>query len=268
MIKNIIYLFCFLISTEIFSQNDSIVNYIDKNGKKISNFYESKFIEFITKQSDSLWMTKIYKRDEKISSYWFSKTTKNNIKIGQFVSFDSNDSISEIKFYNENGLKHGKITTWYINRNKNFEGRYVNGTKEGAWSYYHYNGKLATKNIYKNDSIVKSFYFNDGGLQIDKYENLKKNPYFRGGENSFKNKLENIFLKYVNNIPSGKIEISLVIGIDGSINYIDFYPKFQNNIEQEIIKSISKIKGWKPGINNGRIVPVTYTNEFTIRKND
>ena len=98
------------------------------------------------------------------------------------VTFDLNDSISSIKYFNNQGLENGKFSSWFDNRNKNSEGRYVNGKKEGLWRRYYYTGELSSKAMFKNDSLINERFYTKDGAVKEKDENCcRKNPEFKGG---------------------------------------------------------------------------------------
>ena len=54
----------------------------------------------------------------------------------------------------ENRVFNGKWTGWQENGVKSYEGNYLNGKKEGDWNWYDSAGKLASKQIFKNDELL------------------------------------------------------------------------------------------------------------------
>jgi protein TonB len=65
--------------------------------------------------------------------------------------------------------------------------------------------------------------------------------------NDFKNKIE------------GKVNIAFVVDRDGSLTQIKILKGVSPDIDAEAIRLIKNSPKWKPGIQNGRAVPVSYS---------
>lgn len=258
MIKELIYISLLFTSLGMFSQKDSIFNYLDKKGKITTDFSEAKYFETIVRQNDTLWMTKQYRESGKLKSYWFSNSSDNSKKIGQFVAYKKNDSVEGFQFYNKYGVLQGKAMRWFDNGNKNFEGNYINGKKEGAWLYYHYNGILATKAFFKNDSIMKAYYFDETGNKINTPKITSRKSFFDNGKRSFQEEVKRIF-NNVNYQINGKFEISFIVNVDGTIHDVEFSVKIPSDLKRNLIKSFENLKGWNPPIHKGRFAPISIT---------
>lgn len=244
----------FFICFQLYSQNDLTTNFINQKGQKTTIFSEAKLFENISRVNDSLWLIKRFRKNGKLHSYWHSKTRDSKNKIGQSVLFDNKDSISAISFYNTKGLKHGKSTSWFFNRNKNSEGRYVNGEREGIWNHYHYNGKLAARQYFKNDSLLKIVFFDDLGKKKEGiYSYTDKKAVFKGGINKFHQQLSKLSKRIKTNI-KGEITVDFMVDVHGNIEVIEIYETIPISaaLKKEITLFFESIKGWKPAENMGR----------------
>ena len=266
--KKVILLFVILIKTSSFSQNKPSIDYFDNKGKKTS-YKKSFYLEETTKIGESLWEIKRYRKNGKLFNTRFS-TTKNKKKlIGQTVNYGFNDSIVSVTFFNKQGEKHGRALAWFEDsRSKSVEGIFKENKKEGIWKYYHSNGKLAARKIFKNDSVVRGVYFDELGSEIS--HNLKlcdKKAIFKKGKQKFANQLQYIGDK-LPSLQGKRIRVNFKVDVNGNIKHVntdELLPTKETNI---IVEYFEKIKGWSPAIVNHRRVD-TYKNitlKFNKRK--
>lgn len=255
-IKYTLSIFLLLATLNLYAQNDTIINYLDYRGSKTNDISELFYLETITKNGDSLWITKRFNVKGKLFAYWYTKTSDYNNKIGQSITLDSNDSISSLEFYNQKSLKHGQSKGWFNNRKLNWEGRYVDGKREGAWQYYHYNGKLALKGFFKNDSLIRAYHFDENGVKINKPETFERNAFFDKGMREFQKNIKKI-PQNLKDIIRGKVIFIFTIQTDGSIQDVMFSRiSLSEDLENQLIHFLKSIKGWQPAIHLGRKIPL------------
>lgn len=242
-----------------FSQKDTIINFYNFNNQKsLSKPNDLKFIEVLIKKNDTLWRFERYKANGHLFCFWHSKTKDSQQKIGQFITFDKNDSISSITYYNQKGLRSGRTKAWFPNRNVNYEGSYKNGKRNGVWKFFHFNGKIAARGFFKNDTLIKQFYFDEFGKSIKVKEDCcTREQRFKGGINKFRNKLKK-FTKTINYQLIGDLYVDFSIDINGNIDDVEIYGYAPNNVKQELITFFKNIKGWEPAIHLNRKVPSNY----------
>jgi protein TonB len=85
-------------------------------------------------------------------------------------------------------------------------------------------------------------------------------PEFEGGMQQFYSRLENIrymFLDRMNNI-EGRILVLLVVEKDGTISNIKVAHGLTRAQDDEVIRVISRLKRWRPGLHEGKPVRVQY----------
>ncbi|MEW6469324.1 MAG: hypothetical protein AB1458_10380 [Bacteroidota bacterium] len=94
------------------------------------------------------------------------------------------------------GARSGKKLTFvakYPNGNKRAQGDYINGMKEGEWSYYDYNGTLSTREMYKNDELngISTGYHYNGKVRFEViHKNGELNGYYKSYYKNGKMKAE------------------------------------------------------------------------------
>jgi len=109
MIKQFLILIILIFSYTGYSQEEIITLYNSKR-KVTKNPSKAKFYQKLTKENDSLWLFRMYRRNNQLASYWYSNTKDSKKRIDKKVSFGLNDSISSILFYNNKEEKHGKLS--------------------------------------------------------------------------------------------------------------------------------------------------------------
>lgn len=264
--KKTILLFIVFICVNAYSQKDSIVNYLDVKGNVIKDKTEAKSFEILTKKDDSLWLVRSYRRNGKISNYTHYLTKEKKVKIGESISYNKHGKISALLYYNEKGEKHGKSQVWFDNGNLNMQGVYLKGKREGVWKIYHYNGKLAGRGIAKNDSIIKTTYYNDKGEKINDPNSIikEKPPVFKGGKEKYYQQLKKL-TKGISYKVKGKVYVYYVIDINGNIRDVTIDEKLPKKLEKEIIIFFEELKGWEPAMHLNRKIPYNYSQPLNFR---
>ena len=105
MKKNFLVLFSLFISFSVFSQQDSIVNYLDRYYKKVKK-EQATYIQTIVKNK-SLWLATVFHGNGKIKLQGNYKKKKLKTRIGLFRVFDDKGNLKFIQNYNAKGKKHG-----------------------------------------------------------------------------------------------------------------------------------------------------------------
>ncbi len=145
---------------------DSIVNYLDKDGLITKVKYKARAFETIVKK-DSTWLVRVYYSNGKIQRLGHYKHKNKTKPIGNFFDFFRNGQLRKSYFYNENSEKSKGVKQWFYNGALSSTGFFENCKKEGIWKYYHMNGRVASKLYFKNDSMVKSLTYDPYGAKLD-----------------------------------------------------------------------------------------------------
>lgn len=268
MKKSLFYLLLVLVSYSGFSQQDSIVNFFDKKGKLVTSKKDAKTFEVLTKMNDTLWVSKKYRRNGKLSRYSHYTSKDKKTLIGQSMTYDKHGNTISLMFYNKNGKRHGKMSRWFANGNKDTEGIYLEGKREGVWKLYHLNGKIAFKGIFKAGALLKSSFYNEDGNKIDfEYTNFKVNKAkFKGGREQYNQEVRNIVrkLKYI--VSGSAIVVDYVIDTNGDITDITIDEKIPMKLRKQIITKFQDLKGWSPATQLNRVLPSNYSQALYFRR--
>ncbi len=264
--KKVLLLLILLMSLKGHSQKDSIVNYLDKKGKITKDKEIARSFEIITKKSDSLWFVRKFRRSGKLYNYTYYKSKDKKNKIGESVNFNKHGKMTSLLYYNNKGEKHGKETRWFDNGNKNIEALYLKGDKEGVWKLYHYNGTIASRGVFKKDSLLKSTFYNLQGNKIDfEYDDFKtKKPKFKGGNKKYIDKLK----KLIRNIDfkvKGKVNVYYVIDTKGRIKDVTIDEELPTKLKKQIITFFENIEGWIPATHLNRKIPFNFSQPLNFR---
>ena len=253
--KKILLIIIVLTYTYKVSSQDSIVNYLDRNGKVIDK-ERAVEIETIVKK-DTLWRVTNYYRNGKIKKHGHFRTKEKKIPVGEFVKFSRTGKASQILFYNLIGEKNGRYRSWFDNGNISSIGMYLNSKKESIWKYYHYNGVEACRQFFKNDSIIKTVIHDEkGNLVIDKLVENKKAE-FKGGQDKFTRKVKRL----TDNIDyqiKGRIYVHFVINVYGKIQDVTIDEDLPDRLNKQIVSFFENIEGWEPAIHMNRKISTTF----------
>ncbi len=96
-------------------------------------------------------------------------------------------------------------------------------------------------------------------------------PEYPGGENAmyeFISRNVNYPIKEKENGISGKVIARFAIMTDGSTDHIEILSKTPEAFNQEVIRVIKAMPKWKPGMQDGRAVPVYFTLPVVFQLDD
>lgn len=270
--KKSVLLCCFLFfNFNSFSQKDSIVNYFDSNGLSTTIKEKIDFVEIISKVNDTLWKRETISRTGKLLSYTHYKSKDKKYQIGESVHYHFNGKVATLSFYNNKGLLHGKEQRWFYTGSKDREGFYKNDKKQGVWKYYHINGNLAAKLIYKDDFLVNSFLFDENGNKQDNNKSFVITPYdiveppeFKGGHQKYIEEIQDIISESNFDI-QGRVKLGYTIDVNGRIKEVTIDEKIPQKLFEEINSFMKNMKGWKAGKNSNRRVPFRFSHILVFK---
>jgi TonB family protein len=229
-------------------------------------------------------------------SYQVLETMRNDGKYIRRVFFPETKQITQYFEYSDKTFTTiaGDTKEWYDNGILWKEGKYIKGNMEGIWKTYNYeNGKLqsecnyikgkvegaclnfdtkghiSSKSIFVNGELDKIISFDTLGKVIftgldslNKGMKLIEKPSFPGGEKGLLSYIS-INIQYPSlarefGVEGGAI-VKFLVSKDGSIKDVIVLRGLCEDIQKHITQLVSDMPAWKPGINNGKAVNVTYT---------
>ena len=158
--------------------------------------------------------------------------------------------------YRINGLTYTKNTdNKYKNLEINDTVKIVYSSKDPAvFRLFATSKRLVPEANYQN--ITGNVSISNSGV-----ENGDRLPQFRGGSEALNNYIRNHLVYPSVGIVArraGKVELSFVIGKDGSLNHIKVEKGIGKYYDEAAIDVIKKSPKWLPGIQNGKAVRVKY----------
>ena len=212
------------------------------------------------------------------------KGYKNGVMNGTTLEFHDNGMMKDSVTY-ENGLRKGISLGWdkdgYINDSTSFDGqgngvqmhmysggegkvysagRWIQDTlKNGPWNYYHKNGTVMAKEMYKNGKLETCKCFTETGEPIADELCIEKEAEFKGGQEGWaaflrKNLDANVPVRKGAPVGYHRAMALFVVGADGSISDIKILHDPGFGMGAEFIRILKKSPKWVPAQQYGRNV--------------
>ena len=250
---------------------DTIVHYLSHSKKKLVTKNESYYTR-IAVRTDSVWKTLLYDYNKRLVAIETFSNQNFKEKVGKQEYFYSDGDLKEVKTFNTQGELEGKYVYFYGNGRIRKSGNFLNGKEEGLWNFYTYYGTRIGKLIYNKGNVVKySLWDNFGNKMEVKKKDLivERFPIFkRGGKKGFSKilckKLETKFSGMV-----GRMIIKFTINEEGKPEKITTIPdNLPIEYKNELIRIISKMPKWKPGVWLNRNIRIIYSIPVKIAYED
>ncbi|WP_299157394.1 hypothetical protein [uncultured Tenacibaculum sp.] len=263
-IKRIVLSLVICNSLNLFSQKDSIVNYLDWKGKVVKKKNKASFIETVVKK-DSLWLITRYYRNGKMYKKGYYKDEKKKNPIGSFLEYYRNGKLKASYSYNLKSKLNGIQKVWFYTGAINHIGFFKNGVEIGIWKYYHTNGKSACRRYFSAEgNLIKTKIYNLEGKEIKEALIEYRKPKFKGGglDNFFKRikELHNRIGFQIN----GEIYINFVVDENGKITNVNTNDNISLDLKRRLKSYFENIEGWEPAISMNRKIPYNFSIPFTF----
>ncbi len=246
-----ILLFVCLFSIFLASAQDSIVNYLDKQGKVLSldQLKRTEFIEVI-KPKDTLWLSSHYYKDGTLRYYGHYNSENKEHRVGEHIYYHSSGHVSQMSFYDDTGRRHGPVKTWDSETKQlTTSGFFKEDKKQGVWNYRFPDGAKKARIIYKNDSIVKyNLWYADGRVK-DQELILERPADYKGGIKVLYHKVAKELapkLKYFDF--RGKIWVRFKVSDRGVVDEVKINPYVSNEFYSVISRYFKSLKDWEPAV--------------------
>ncbi|SIT89362.1 energy transducer TonB [Pontibacter indicus] len=155
----------------------------------------------------------------------------------------------------------GPYTTWYENGQLKLSSRYSQGTLVDTLKAFYETGVLRRVEVYQQGKMVSGEVYDASGNSID-FVPMEVMPEFPGGEQVMLRWIGSV-LKYPKTTRKAKAEglviISFVVDEQGRIGDTELIKGIHPDADAEGIRVIKAMPTWKPGLQEGKPVPVRYT---------
>lgn len=183
-----------------------------------------------------------------------------NLRHGDFISYDTSGIVEDVSFYNLDTLKTN-VVYW---RSGGKRQKITYGTKMqiAERQVYYENGNLAIKQKYSSDNkLIDSAYLGTDGNLVKILE-IETPPNFPGGLKRFYEYIGRR-LKYPTNAAQqniqGTVSVSFTITETGKLTDITINRSVYPSIDREAERVISMSPRWEPGKLFGENIRVKYT---------
>lgn len=189
---------------------------------------------------------------------------------GRFVveSFYINGSRKEIRYSTDRTekIQIGVSQKWHANGQIKSKIKYENGLLSDTLFTFWENGQLKRQDIYKNGKFVKGNCYNISGKKIPHYD-YEEMPKYPGGDNQLYMDIFNtmIFPEIVKTKHlKTKVIVRFVVDSDGNVKDIEIPEDTHPDLKNEVIRVLTSLKRWQPGLVDGEPVKVHYTVPFNF----
>ncbi|WP_196934955.1 energy transducer TonB [Sphingobacterium hungaricum] len=196
------------------------------------------------------------------SSMNFAKSHSNQkgyMLDGAKTEWHENGNLKSEEIY-ANGLITGVKKQWYGDGKPYYEVNFKDDLMEGDFLVWWESGKPKRTAKYADNELVAGECFDEKGNPVDYYE-FWVQPDYPGGINEARKFVGQNF-----NYPSsairsgvnGTVEVKFVVEKDGSLSEVGISKSMTEDIDKEAIRTVKKLKKWKPGAMDGKPVRVLY----------
>jgi hypothetical protein len=183
-------------------------------------------------------------------------------------SFYINGNRKDITYYTDKSKETiTSIKEWYSDGNLKMQRTYHGGALTDTLLTFWEDGTPKRKDLYKNKTFLKGTCYDNAGKKIPHFD-FEILPEYPGGES-------NLFMDIYSNIKmpefvkAGSLKVTVIakfyINTEGYIKDIKIvegkYPETNN----EVIRVLSMLKRWRPGLRDGEPVTTWYTVPITFQ---
>lgn len=193
----------------------------------------------------------------------------NNLKQGNFISYDTTGVVEEVSLYSLDTLKNTLI--YWLNGGKREERIYGTITQDIERFVYYTNGNLAIKQIITfNNKVIEGEYFDKNGKPA-KLSDIETPPIFPGGMQKFYAFIANN-LRYPTDASmsntQGTVKLSFLITKTGEITDIKVVQSVDSLLNSEAIRVLKSSPRWMPGKLSGENISMRYTLPISFSRKD
>jgi len=185
-----------------------------------------------------------------------------HVQNGEFTWYD-NKGIINHRCYFINGKLEGADTLYYPNGRKKVTGQNKDGDKDGQWTGYYLNGKIAGKTTFERGKETSSTFYNEDGSINKELKVFMKEANYPGGPAQFLRFL-NKSLKYPDVAVKGNIQGTVVVGFkisrEGVPSEFKVIQSVDKSLDEEALRVLKLMKDWEPAIMGG-IYSDSYVNQ-------
>lgn len=183
--------------------------------------------------------------------------------------YNSNNILVTESFYTDTTFARKMFCHKYYNEAKGYLEQtrcYENGRLHGYFVDYNPKGDTAAYQVYSNGELVNQWSSEPAG-EAKVFTMIEETAEFPGGRSAWLTYLgEN--LKYPKALKkqkvSGQVIAKVYIDPTGSVSSVDITKSLHPLLDEEVIRVIKSSPRWNPAKQNGKAVPMTFTQPITF----
>lgn len=193
----------------------------------------------------------------------------NNMKHGNFISYDTAGTVEEVSLYYLDTLKTNVI--YFKNGGKREEKKYAEKNKIAERLVFYENGNLAIKQIFSPDNmVIEGTYLDIDGNAV-KLTQIESPPTFAGGIQRFYEYIARN-LKYPLDAAKSRIQgsvmVSFIITETGEVTNVKVIKSVDPMLDREAINIVKSSPKWIPAKLFGKNVKVSYSIPIKFSLNE
>ena len=106
-------------------------------------------------------------------------------------------------------------------------------------------------------------------IEVYEYDYVSEKPHFPGGDpelTNYINKERRYPAEAYRNDIQGRVTCSFIVNVDGSVSHISVLKGVERTLNAEAVRIISTMPDWRPGKQDGIVVPVRVICSVPFRK--
>tara|TARA_R110001583_G_scaffold61505_3_gene181661 strand:+ start:17888 stop:18616 length:729 start_codon:yes stop_codon:yes gene_type:complete len=221
----------------------------------------------IIKHFDSNW-----KEVCKEKANYYRKIFKNNKETWTVCDYYVSDQIQMAGTYKSKKLKkkNGLFEFYYEDGTKKKEGEFFNNKYNGVWKWYHKNGKISSREIYKKNRLKEIECWNEDGSIVEGKIGKIILAEFVGGDSALKDFIAThvIYpLKAQKKGIQGRVLVKFIIGFQGEIEKSWIVEYAHPLLIDEALRVVNSMPNWIPGKAHNLPSKVSFTIPINFRLN-
>ena len=240
-------LLTFFISYSVFSQKDSVVNYLDRHYKKVIK-QRATYIQTIVKK-DSLWLATVYFGNGKVKIQGNFENKNLKTRVGVFKVYDESGNLKSTQNYNSKGKKDGSYYYYNDKGEEITKGFFLKGKRDGIWKYLDNQKNNRARIRFKKGKVLNYKLWNEEGKTIDEDLVLLKKPRYKRGTKKFKAKLnKELIIGLRKKGLKTNFLLKCYVDVFGKVQDISISPKLDVSFEEKIIHYFKNLSDLEPGV--------------------
>ncbi len=188
---------------------------------------------------------------------------EHNIRQGTWMRWYPSGQIRDsLKFINN--LAHGPSFSWFENGRPESEGMYRQGKYDYQWTFYHDNGKVATREKYEEGKLSDLECFDTSGNSMGINCAILRNPEIKGKYGGFMKFMQDSIVlpqEAIKRDITGMVQIEFMVTKEGQVKDFRILSSPDPILTNEVMRVVKSVPGWYPAISHNRLM------DFTFRMN-